>query len=48
MNTTAKILIAVLIVIYVISPVDLLPGPIDDIIVILCGLAANKRIVPND
>ena len=29
--------------IYVVSPADLLPGPVDDVIAILLYLAANKR-----
>ncbi|MBE5826611.1 MAG: hypothetical protein E7307_08245 [Butyrivibrio sp.] len=36
------IILAVL-VIYVISPADLLPGPVDDVIAILLYLAANKK-----
>ncbi|MBR7063805.1 MAG: hypothetical protein IKI31_01415 [Treponema sp.] len=44
MEGIIKMVLLVLIVIYVLSPVDLCPGPIDDIIVVLMGLAANKRI----
>ena len=32
-----------LLVVYVISPVDLLPGPIDDVLGILLYLAANRK-----
>jgi hypothetical protein len=44
MNTRLiKILLLVILAIYVISPVDLCPGPVDDIIFILLYLAGNKR-----
>lgn len=36
-----KLLLLIVVLVYVLSPVDLLPGPIDDIIVIL--LAWNRR-----
>ena len=39
----ARFLIVAFIIGYAICP-DLLPGPIDDIIVILAGLAVQKRI----
>ena len=29
-------------ILYIVSPVDACPGPIDDIIVLLIGLAASK------
>ncbi|MBP3218211.1 MAG: hypothetical protein J6M46_07560 [Lachnospiraceae bacterium] len=38
-----KVLLIGLIVAYVVSPMDI-PGPIDDVIVVLLGLAARKRI----
>lgn len=43
MENFAKGMLMVLIILYVISP-DPLPGPIDDIIVIIAGLATRKRI----
>lgn len=44
MNGVIKGMILVLMLIYVISPVDAMPGPIDDIIVMLMGIAARKGI----
>ena len=44
MNGVAKGMLLVLIILYVISPIDFCPGPIDDIIVILLGVAAQKNI----
>lgn len=43
------ILITVMII-YIVSPIDLCPGPVDDIIVALLGIAATKKSnieVPN-
>ena len=39
----AKVVIFVLVLIYVLSPIDAVPGPLDDLIVILLGIAAKKR-----
>ncbi len=39
-----KGMLIILVILYVVSPLDLCPGPIDDIIVVLLGLAAKKRI----
>ena len=44
MNDIVKGMLLVLIVLYVLSPIDAMPGPIDDIIVIFAGLAARKHI----
>ena len=44
MNGVVKGMLLVLIILYVISPIDFCPGPIDDIIVILLGVAAQKNI----
>ena len=38
-------LILLLMIVYVISPVDAYPGPIDDFIVIALGLAAKKGML---
>ncbi len=48
MNGTMKGMILVLLVLYVLSPIDICPGPIDDIIVVLLGLAAYKRVGTNN
>lgn len=42
MNGVAKGMILVLMILYIVSPIDACPGPIDDIILILIGLAARK------
>ena len=44
MNGVMKGMLIMLVIIYVISPVDFVPGLVDDIIVVLLGLAAQKRI----
>ena len=36
-------LVLAILVIYVVSPADFLPGPVDDVIAILLYLAANKK-----
>ena len=42
-NKLFKWLILLILVIYVVSPADLLPGPVDDVIAILLYLAANRK-----
>ncbi len=42
-NKFMKWLVLAILVVYVVSPADLLPGPVDDAIAILVYLAANKR-----
>ena len=44
MNNSMKGLLLVLMILYVISPVDLCPGPIDDLLVMLIGSAARRQI----
>ena len=45
MNGVFKGMLIMLMIMYVISPVDAMPGaPVDDIIVILLGLAGQKRL----
>ena len=44
MNVVLKVLIVVLVILYFVSPVDAAPGPIDDIIVALMGLAVHKGL----
>ncbi len=36
-------IIILFLIVYVASPIDLFPGPFDDIIVTLLGLAASKK-----
>lgn len=47
MSNIAKGMLLVLIILYVVSPVDLCPGPVDDLIVLLIGIAAQKGISAN-
>lgn len=42
MNDFSKVMILVLMILYIVSPIDACPGPIDDLIVLLLGLAARK------
>ena len=39
-----KVLIILGVLIYAISPIDAFSGPIDDLIVIILGVVANRRI----
>lgn len=47
MNDTMKGMLLVLLLIYVISPVDLCPGPVDDIILLLCAIC-GRALKSND
>ena len=42
-NSGMKLLVAFLIFLYVVSPIDAMPGPIDDVIVVLMGFAMNRK-----
>lgn len=42
-NVILKLIIGIAVVIYVVSPVDFFPGPIDDFIALLIGLAVNRN-----
>ena len=45
MNGIVKGMLIALIIVYMVSPIDVMPGsPIDDVIVLLLGLASQKRI----
>ena len=39
-----KGMLIVIVILYIISPVDLMPGPIDDAIALILGLAVQKTI----
>ena len=43
-SSLVKAMILILMIIYIISPVDAYPGPLDDLVVLLLGVAARKRI----
>lgn len=47
MNKAIKAVIIILIILYIVSPIDALPGPIDDIIVALIGLATAMNSSSN-
>ena len=44
MNNIMKGMILVLMVLYIVSPIDACPGPIDDLVVLFIGLAAQKNL----
>lgn len=44
MSGVGKGMILALMVLYIVSPVDACPGPIDDLLVLIIGLAAQKRM----
>ena len=48
MNDLMKGLVIMAVLMYIVSPIDAAPGPIDDIIVLLLGLASRKRLSDND
>lgn len=48
MSDTMKVVVIVVVMLYLVSLVDALPGPLDDIIVLLLGFGARKRLVKND
>ncbi|WP_168171611.1 hypothetical protein [Oribacterium sp. C9] len=44
MNNVAKAMIILFLFIYILSPIDLIPGcPIDDLIITLIGVAAMQK-----
>lgn len=43
-DSVLKGMILVVMILYIVSPIDACPGPIDDIIVLLLGIAARKKI----
>ena len=45
MNGITKGMILVLMFLYIVSPIDLCPGPIDDLIVLMAGIAAQKDLL---
>ena len=44
MNGVMKGMILVLMILYIVSPIDACPGPIDDLVVLFIGLAAQKNL----
>ena len=45
MDKTMKGMLMILAILYVISPLDACPGPIDDILLIMFALASQKKKV---
>lgn len=45
MNSKFKILVLIALVLYVVSPVDALPGPIDDIILCIIYAMTNRNYI---
>ena len=43
MNDIGKGMLIILVILYIVSPIDFVPGPVDDAIVLLLGLAAAKK-----
>lgn len=43
-NGFMKTLVVILVVLYIVSPIDACPGIIDDIIIALVAVAASKRL----
>ena len=42
MSEFIKVIIMIIMIIYIFSPIDACPGPIDDLLVLIIGLAARK------
>ena len=43
MDGVMKGMLLVLMILYLISPLDACPGPIDDILVLMIGMAAQRK-----
>lgn len=48
MSDVSKGMIIVFMILYILSPIDACPGPIDDLIVLLIGLAAQKGVTSKE
>ena len=44
MNNVMKGMLLVLMILYIVSPLDACPGPLDDLVVLFIGLAAQKNL----
>ena len=45
MNDIMKGMLIVLVILYVVSPIDFIPGmPVDDLLIILLGIAVQKGL----
>lgn len=43
-NSTLKTLVLLGVILYVVSPVDALPDPVDDLIAIVAGIIARRKL----
>lgn len=43
MNGFMKVIFIIFIILYIVSPIDFLPGPVDDIIIALLSVAMTKK-----
>lgn len=48
MSGLMKGIVLLVIIMYIVSPIDAVPGPVDDIIILLLGIASRKRIAESD
>ncbi len=48
MSGVLKGMLLVLLIIYIVSPVDLCPGPVDDIILLLCAVCGGALNAADD
>lgn len=48
MSDVGKGMLIILVILYIVSPIDFAPGPVDDAIVLLLGLAATKKETMRD
>lgn len=48
MNGLMKGLVIMAVLMYIVSPLDAVPGPVDDIIVLLLGIASRKKLAENN
>ena len=44
MNKIMKILLVIFMIVYVVSPIDAMPGPIDDLILLLLSIGVQRGI----
>ena len=42
-DDTMRMLVLILVLLYVLSPIDAFPGPVDDVIVIVMGTAMRRN-----
>ena len=43
-DDTMRVLVLIFVILYVLSPIDGCPGPIDDLIVIIMGAAVRRNL----